>query len=181
MSCFKTISISLYLSNIKSPLTIIALFMIIPLPFLCCQNCSDPFYQIDFYWQKCFEGWWSWVAEKEDWASWRKRPLTPLSLSIFHSFVEPPQSFASLPLCTWLVILFTPQPQTRNMSEKLLTQMSGPKTFFCVISIHQLAVKPFFIESEKAKQRFVITLLPRSYIKNANFLNSDCFHFWAYD
>ena len=155
MSCFKTISISLYLSNIKSPLTIIALFMIIPLPFLCCQNCSDPFYQIDFYWQKCFEGWWSWVAEKEDWAGWRKRPLTLLSLSIFHS--EPPQSFASLSLCTWMLTLFTPQPQTWNVSKKLQTRISGPKTFFCVIFTHHL--------------------WPESYIKYANFLNPECFHF----
>ena len=35
MFCFEIINISLTLSNIKSPLTIIALFLIFPLPFLC--------------------------------------------------------------------------------------------------------------------------------------------------
>ena len=71
------------------------------------------------------------------------------------------------------------QPSTTDMIciQKLQARISGPKIFFCVIFTDHLDVKPFFIESDNAKQRFVITLCPEKCIKYVEFPQFRLFSF----
>lgn len=148
MFCFEIISISLNLSNIKSPLTIIALFLIIPPRFLCAAKIVKILFNKSTFIDKMFwrmmklGGWEGGLSKSKKEAV---DAVEPQYLSLWVSSVFR----VSFTLHLTLNIL---HPSTTDMKcvQKITNPNFWAKSFFCVIFTHRLAVKPFFKESDNA-------------------------------